>query len=137
MIFLDLCEGHIMGQTCIMRYGNIREKQQIYFMIMHPMPKEFNKVVGDLDISYLLPEQLKAYQVALSLGKKVFTVGNKEFPINSIDQEGYNMMHHIESFHYQKLENGIVIKMVPYASESINYVVIIFKLLNYESKGLK
>ena len=115
-----------MGQTCIMRYGNVQDKQQIYYIIMHPMPKEFNKVTGDLDISSLEPEQLKAYQDAIASGKQVFKIGDNEYPIGSVDLEGYNMMHHIESYHYQKLENGIVIKMVPYAFDSINYVVIIF-----------
>lgn len=120
-----------MGQTCIMRYGNIQENQQIYYIIMHPMPKEFNKVTADLDISNLEPEQLKAYQDAIASGKQVFKIGDNEFPISLIDLEGYNMMHHIESYHYQKLENGIVIKMVPYASDSISYVVTILKLFDF------
>ena len=130
LFYLDLCPGHIMAQTCIMKYGSNQDKQ-IYYIVMHPMPKEFNKVIGDLDISSLEPDQLKAYQDAITLGKQTFKIADNEYTISSIDLEGYVMMHHIESFHYQKLENGIVMKLVPYSSDSINFVVIFtFKIIS-------
>lgn len=126
-----------MGQTCIMRYGNTKNNQKIYYIIIHPMPKEFNKVTGDLDyylttdISNRESEQLKAYQDELASGQQVFKLGDNQYPISLIDIQDYNMFHQIESFHYQKLENGIVIKMVPYASDSIHFVVVIFNLYKF------
>ena len=101
------------------------------------MPKEFNKVTGDLDyylttdISNRESEQLKAYQDELASGQQVFKLGDNQYPISLIDIQDYNMFHQIESFHYQKLENGIVIKMVPYASDSIHFVVVIFNLYKF------
>ena len=75
-----------------MRYPKSSSSSSIF--VMQPIPDDFSKLVGDLDIT--IPESEKEIK-------------------------------QIETYSYEKFPNGIVIKLIDYSSDEINYMVFYLK----------
>ncbi len=85
----DTCFGHVLAETCIMRYPKSSSNGS-YIYVIHPMPNDFIKMTGNLDITSTKDKKLRS----------------------------------IESFDYEILPSGVVIKLIDYPFEEIYYQVI-------------
>jgi hypothetical protein len=100
---LDLCTGHLMTQTCIMRY----RPEDSHVIIMHPMPQQFDRVIADMDVLTYLDQN--DIDKDLKLGERALPDPGK--------------INFIESYHRQKMSNNIVFKFLNYPSDYLNYMV--------------
>ena len=99
-----------MSQTCIKRYKN----SDSTFVIMHPMPQWFDRVLASMDPISLADRFI--YKRDTQAQDNYFFDYDINFE-NSIFKEP------IESFHYQKQENNLVFKLVSFDKDTILYTV--------------
>lgn len=117
----DLCPGHLMAQTCIMRYTTPLSSDD-YYIIMHPFSNSFKKVISDIDITRLDKDKELALKQGKMSGKQSIKLGNLEYATKIIDSEEIMMVHNLESLSHQKLKNNLIIKIVKYGYDQVNYV---------------
>lgn len=87
------------------------------------MPDDFTKMISDLDFLSLDKEQKQLVEDAKKKGEQTVVIGNTVYHINTLNPDGgVKLVHHIESYDYQKLPKGIVIKFVIHSSEYVNFV---------------
>jgi hypothetical protein len=90
---------------------------------MQPVPKQFDMVLGDMNFYSLTASQKELLEEAKNLYKDKVREGNFEYSAKDLEGEG-NFMHHIEVKTSQKLNNGIVFKLVRYDdNEPVLYTV--------------
>lgn len=109
-----------MTQTCIIRY--IKDDEQ-YFIIMHPISDQFERIIADIDVFTLDIDQMRDLNKAKKKGQEFVKLAEKEYRTSDVGDDVILFLYHIQSFNRQKLENGLVIKFVKYSSERIIYVV--------------
>ena len=126
----DLCNGHVLKQTCIKRYdyGSDRKSPMPYVFIIHPLPKEFRAIYAYLNILGLDEEHKELLKIAIEKEQTHVQLDAKSYPVNSLTLEnGLHdsiMVHNIESYHYQKFNRDVIIKLVQQKSKEIYYQVI-------------
>ena len=108
--FTDQCRADIMSQTCIKRHRNSDSS----FIIMHPMPMAFDRVLASMD--------------PISLAERAVNEKNTPLQGNStdgqdLDLESVIFRDSIESFHYQKQPNSLVFKLVHFTKDTVLYTV--------------
>lgn len=108
----DLCDGHIMSETCIMRY----KPSPSFIIIMHPMPSQFNRLMANLDLATYMNREVENRQFHQSLTDDELRFGT------SLKNDTINIRY-IASYHRQKYANNLVIKFLNYQGENINYLV--------------
>jgi hypothetical protein len=103
--------------TCIQKYGSK------HYIIMQPSSIDFTTTIADINAYNLTTEQRKAYERAKVKGQHSFEYVGRRHKVSDIDIENIEkVMPDIELRSDQKLENGLIIKMIEYDSQTINYV---------------
>lgn len=103
-----------MSQTCILKH-NFKEAN--YFMIIQPMPKHFDTISGGLN-----PDHKNLYR--LTRRNLDYEDYNDEyFSFDKMSNKSLNFIHSIQARTYQKLPNNIVIKLVRFDYNHLNYMV--------------
>ena len=129
----DLCNGHVLKQTCIKRYdyGSDRKSPMPYVFIIHPLPKEFRAIYADLNINELEEDHKKLLKMAIEKEQTHVQLDAHSYPVNSLIDQLKNtdlldsiMVHNIESYHYQKFNRDVIIKLVQQKHKEIYYQVI-------------
>lgn len=111
----DVCQGHVMAQTCIIKYS----KNDPFYFIMYPSSKYFDVVLSDMDLTTLTAKQVSQKNKAAKLSSNGLTIDNYTYPPNI--SEG-DFVHHIVSHNRQSQPNGLIIKFVKFTDNNqINY----------------
>ncbi len=119
----DICPGHVMDQTCIMKYL----KSDTYYLILQPYTPYFSSTLGDINFYTLTPSQQDLKKEAEKNFKSYIKIGPVDYSSNITDGE---FMHHIEIMNRQKRSNGLIMKLVKYRDEAVHYMVIYKYIFN-------
>jgi hypothetical protein len=107
----------LMHRTCIQKYG------QKHYIIMQPSSLNFSTTIADINVFNFTQNQLKALERAKHDGLDSFVYSGRNYSVNYFDMENIEkMMPDIVLRNEQKLENGLIIKMIEYESNVVNYV---------------
>jgi hypothetical protein len=104
-----------MSQTCILKHTF---KEANYFIIMQPMHKYFQTILGylDTDLENVVHHPLKRRSPELN------DYYEEYFSLEKINHS-FRFIHSIQTHSYQKLPNEIVIKLVRFEYSHLNYIV--------------
>jgi hypothetical protein len=117
----DLCNGDVMPQTCIIRYGT----EGTHYIVMHPFSTDFERLLADMNIHELSPQQLSKFNEANESGASSVELGTRRFEMKDFQKGAAIFAPHLVSYPRQRLANGIVIKFLKYDSTILNYMVCI------------
>lgn len=135
----DLCNGHLMSQTCIIRFNNLLNDEEHYYIILHPMPDEFERVLADVDMFSLDQDQMKKVEEAKKEGKMSVFFENVQYFTN-MNSDNLYFAPNLVSKRSQAMANGLVAKLVK-SNDRISYISILNKpskkntCLNESSNG--
>jgi hypothetical protein len=87
------------------------------------MSKYFQVLKEDLDVSSLTQEQQELYDKAKNDKANEVQLADKTFKMSTFESGSYSMLYHFKSKTNQKLANGMVFKIVEYATKDIMYMV--------------
>ena len=110
-VCVDTCEGHVMHQSCLMRYETM---SGLRIIIMQPMPEQFDTIVGHMNL-FRNASTAKSSVEQCADDMEVMT-GSAPSSADS---------NKVEAHAYQKLANGVVIKMLEYPDVNVNYVAVL------------
>ncbi|RNA38160.1 hypothetical protein BpHYR1_024602 [Brachionus plicatilis] len=119
----DMCKGHLMQQTCILRYSPFSDEKDHYYIILQAMSDEFETILGDTDIFSLEIDQLKKVEEARNSGKKSIYFESVEY-FTDLDPNSLYFAPNLVSKRTQMFANGIVAKFLK-SGERMNYVGIL------------
>jgi hypothetical protein len=96
---------------------------------MHPISTDFERVLADMNIHELSPQQLSKFNEAKESGELSIELGGRKFDMKNFNKDGNRFVPHLVSYPRQRLANGIVIKFLKYDNTIIKYVVCLFLVL--------
>jgi len=107
----------LMHRTCIQKYG------QKHYIIMQPSSSNFSTTIADINAYNLTASQRKAYERAKLQGQNNFEYAGRIYRVDDIDNQYIEkVMPDIEFKSDQKLDNGLIIKLIEYESKTVNFV---------------
>lgn len=114
----DVClTRSLIHMTCIQKYG------PKHYVIMQPSSFDFTTTIADINAYNLTAKQRKAYERAKVTGQRSFEYAGRSYKVKDINIEYIEkVMPDIELRSDQKLENGLIIKLIEYDSDTVNYV---------------
>ncbi|CAF0748041.1 unnamed protein product [Brachionus calyciflorus] len=121
----NLCPGHLMAQTCILRYSppNFIDYSD-YYILLHAMSDQFESILGDTDLFGLEDDQKQRVEEAKNSGLQSIRFDNIEYPTHS-DSSSMNFLPNIISKRSQMLSNGVVVKFFKSRNNKVNYLGIL------------
>lgn len=119
----DLCNGHLMSQTCIIRFNTLSNNDENYYIILHPLPDEFERILADVDMFSLDEDQIKRVEEAKKEGKMNIYFENFQYPTN-MNPDNLYFAPNLVSKRSQMMANGLVAKLVK-ANDRISYIGIL------------
>ena len=110
-------ENSLNHQTCIQKYQNTS-----YFIIIQPYSVNFNTSIADINVFDFDRIQKKNYDDAVRLNQSEFIYNGKLYPVDNLIELGYEdeniiALNEIEFKSDQKLENGLIFKLIEHKSE--------------------
>lgn len=112
-----------MQHTCIIRHHSLFSPDDDYYIILHAMSDEFERIVADSDIFSLDSDQIIQVEKARNSGKKSVFFENVEYNVD-LDQESLYFAPNLISKRSQMMANGLVAKFIK-AGPRVNYIGIL------------
>ena len=110
-------ENSLNHQTCIQKYQNTS-----YFIIIQPYSVNFDTSYADINVFDFDKSQKKNYDDAVRLNQSEFKYNGKLYPVENLIELGYSdeniiALNEIEFKSNQKLDNGLIFKLIEHKSE--------------------
>ncbi len=132
LLLLDYCSGagdgvlpQLQSKVCIKRYNTPTKlpNGSFYFVAMQPLPNDFNLVMVDLNVLHMPRRVRRLFVAADTRNESLFRVGHDVYPTEFFRDTHILVVYNMFAKRRQRLANGLVMKLVKYEIDQVNYVV--------------
>jgi hypothetical protein len=123
----DYCDNHnqLSDKVCVKKYKEVSalSEKAYYYIVMQPMPREFDTVRGDLNIFALQKSEWRVVQEAKRRNQTSFVDRNITYYVHDFEKTDVLLFNNVFAHRYQMLENGLVFKLIKHDAGDVGYSV--------------
>jgi hypothetical protein len=115
----------LQNKQCIRKYMKTSDGST-YFILMQPVPDDFDLVKGDLNIFHVPTKTQELIDEAKRQNESLVQIAQNTYRVDFFESTEVFIIYNVFSHLRQRLPNRIVFKLVKYELDRISYVVWIY-----------